>query len=75
MSKKKDKSTEIAVDQVSDDLDETTAPEESPIDKRQMRIRVNVNVNGHRAGDTLVVDRDHPFYSAILKQKLAEEIN
>ena len=43
---------------------------------RYMRIRVNANVNGViRRGDRLTVEREHPFYAGLLKQKLVEEIS
>jgi hypothetical protein len=42
--------------------------------EEMMRIRILVNVNGLPANQPLVVERDHPFYSGLVRQGLALEV-
>ena len=42
--------------------------------ERYMRIRITVNVNGHRAGDPITVERDNKFYAGLVRQGLATEV-
>lgn len=41
---------------------------------RYMRVIISVNVNGHRAGDPITVERDNEFYSGLVRQGLAREV-
>ena len=67
-----DDQAEAAREDEASDSNEMSDAEKVTLEAGRMRIRINVAVNGHRPNDRLVVDRDHPFYSALVNQKLAE---
>lgn len=45
------------------------------LDAEMVKVRINVSINQHIAGDEVTVDRDHPFYSGLINQRLAEVID
>ena len=69
-SYERDVELEAEIEKIIDDA--PVAPEPAG---GTMRIRIGMNVNSHKRGDEITVDRDHPFYSGLVDQKLAEVID
>ena len=41
----------------------------------RIKIRLGVAVNGYKKGDELTVDRNHPFFSKLVEQGIAEVVD